>query len=57
MQITKEEIVKIIDQEISWCMCHNFDYYIDEEYKKGFINGMESVKKLFENLFDVLKDD
>ena len=44
-QLTKAEIIQILDKEIKWCI-DNPNEAFHAEYRKGFINGLIQAKYL-----------
>ena len=45
-QISLDSIVRVLNQEIQWCYAHPMEGQITEEFRNGFIKGIEQAKYL-----------
>jgi len=52
-KLSLKEIESIIDQEINWCNCSTEEDRLGttEEYRSGFVKGLEQVKYLITELY------
>ena len=55
MKFTTEDIKKIIEVEITWCLDHPFEN-LSRDFQSGFVSGLKQAENLLVEMSDRIKN-